>query len=141
MLAGCSKDWWTRGQPPSVDTLVSRSHLELIELRKQNKNTRETVAKASTRIEQALLKAFEISKNGGNNSQSKQYLEAATTSFIALEGKLSIGSRAAYGELAGQLRNFVGSKTTPSPEAIGLFSARMFFFLGNELTVPKPSFG
>ena len=61
--------------------------------------------------------------------------------MMELEGKLSVGSRAAHNELNGQLRTLIehaekGDKTDVA--ALGLYTARVQAFLANELSVPAP---
>lgn len=68
----------------------------------------------------------------------------ARDSFMKMEGLISIGSRAAFSELSGQLRKFTNSAKegqAVNPEAFGLFHARTQFFLARELMVPPPNFG
>ena len=68
-------------------------------------------------------------------------LEEAAQAMLDLEGKLSVGSRAAYGELAGQLRVFADSASSgqvPNHSAFGLFASRTYKFLASELQVPPP---
>ncbi len=139
-FSACTEYWWSRGKPPSTKALVDRSQGELKELIAAHQGTRVAVAKVSNEIESALSQALE-SANSGNIGQMKQHLEAARVSFQTLEGKISIGSRAPYGELAGQLRNFINNSGSTNPNSLALFVARTYFFLGNELTVPAPTFG
>jgi len=58
-----------------------------------------------------------------------------------MEGLLSLGSRVAGGELAGQLRTFI-NKSANSEEidlpALRLFTARTVYFFQRELPMPKP---
>ena len=140
---GCNEYWRTRGQPPSVDKLLERSQERLTESRMLHEAERVEVSKISTQIEGALTSALKQVESS-DNSVLLGSLQEASDSFIALEGKVSIGSRAALGELSGQLRRFSNQASQGEPlqkSAFGLFTARTMFFLANELSVPAPNFG
>lgn len=144
LLSGCSEYWWTRGQPPSVATLLSRSQSKLEAARSARAGVREEVAQISTSLEKALLQAVEAVEKDGSKRDLAVSLTSAREAMMDLEGKLSIGSRAAYGELSGQLRRFLqvlaaGGDIEYAP--FGLYTARTLSFLANELTVPAPTFG
>ncbi len=145
-LSACNEYWRTRGQPPSVQTLIERSQTRLSEAREQNETNRTELSLLSKKLEKSLLavaKNLETSE-ASEDGRLLNSLSEASEHFMALEGKVSIGSRAALGELAGQMRAFseTASKGDAlAPKAFGLFSARTMFFLANELSVPGPNFG
>lgn len=145
-LSACNEYWRTRGQPPSVQKLLERSQSRLSEAREENETSRTELSLLSKKIEKSLLavaKSLE-SAEAKENGQLLKSLSEASDNFIALEGKVSIGSRAALGELAGQMRTFsetASQGNSLAPKAFGLFTARTMFFLANELSVPGPNFG
>ncbi|MCB0324459.1 MAG: hypothetical protein KDD69_12845 [Bdellovibrionales bacterium] len=144
LLSGCSEYWWTRGQPPGVEQLVARSQQRLHDARQARSAAREDVAAASERVEKSLLTTLEIVAQDARDGRVLEQLQSATDGFLALEGKLSVGSRAAYGELAGQMRSFSQAASEGKgigQSTFGLFTARTLFFLANELRVPPPSVG
>ncbi len=143
--------WWQRGQPPGVETLVERSSNRLGQALLSSGGEREDVAGIAKQLQATLEGIYSTNTNpsSSNPSQKKHLaldisLEQAKTSFLELEGKLSIGSRAAFGELSGQLRRFVKKAEAENQfnyDAFGLFAARTMFFLSRELVVPAPNFG
>ncbi len=143
-LSGCSEYWWTRSQPPSSAALVERSRTQLQSAITERGKDRAPVADVAKGIETSLSKAISSVKNGSSSSDTRTALLESENGFISLEGKLSIGSRAAYGELSGQLRGLIAkveNKESVDASALQLFSARTFFFLADELQVPAPNFG
>lgn len=146
-LSACSEYWWTRGQPPSVESLVSRANDRLERALASNSESRAQLAPLAKDIKTELLSAFQIlafDSNLRENSQLIAHLEKAREDFINLEGKLSFGSRPAYGELSGQFRAFEGTispddRSKLSFSSFGLFVSRTLFFLANELSVPAPA--
>ena len=139
-FSGCA-DWWSRGQPPSVETLISRKKSQLISTRKVRGTERKKVADISVKIETDILKTLSASSNAASSEESLAGLLKLREHFMALEGIVSVGSRAALGELSGQLRRFTeNARNDRAPEypAFGLFAARTFSFLENELVVPAP---
>jgi hypothetical protein len=149
IFCGCTEYWWTRGQPPSVENLISRSRAKLLEARGSRADARRNVSRISQDLEKSLLAAVLVIQREDPEGSSPQAellesLESAANAFIALEGTVSIGSRAALGELSGQMRSFATLASQGKPlafPAFGLFTARTLFFLANELSVPAPSFG
>ncbi len=144
-LPGCSEDWWTRGQPPSVDTLINRSQGRLKAAISSRRSERGRAAELSANIEEALSSAIQAAKEG-KNTVTVASLEKAKSAFVDIESQLSIGSRPAYAELSGELRRLVSVTTSGTAQAqapafrvVGLFVARTFFFLENELTMPQPA--
>lgn len=138
-LSGCTEYWWQRGQPPGVEKLLKRSQERLASSLTSGATQRPDVAPVAEQIQTSLNAALSAVAKG---EDAKGHLSGAADAFLALEGKLSPGSRPAYGELSGQLRVF-NAGAPGSPEdvsaALGLFAARTFFFLSNELTVPYSS--
>lgn len=141
---GCSEYWWTRGQTPSVKTLVTRAESDFENAKSRFSTTRPDLFPAAAEIRDALTGALAIAERGGGTRQVATLVEACINDFVQLEGKLSIGSRAAFGELSGQLR-VIATNATEGKDIeyapLGLFTARTLFFLANELSVPQPAFG
>ena len=142
---GCTEYWWSRGKAPSVHKLVERAELRLNQRVSEQSTVRPNVAKLGTQIRTQMTGILETLKQDSSPDES---LSAAfnelRASFIKLEEKLSIGSRAAYGELSGQLRSWHDKLKNSEPvsqEAFGMFTARTLFFLANELEVPAPILG
>lgn len=142
VLTGCTEYWWTRGQPPAVNTLITRSHTRLQEALKQHQSTRSELVPVVNEIESSLTNSL-ASLEQGSPTDTAAALEKAKQAFMQLEGKLSIGSRASYGELSGQLRVLASAENAkqPDPGALGLFTARTYFFLANEFAMAPPTFG
>lgn len=140
-VTGCSEYWWTRGQPPSVETLIGRSQERLETALTTHAAARSDIAPSARELQQSLLDAVNTIKNG---DPADAALARCREHFMALENRLSVGSRAPYGELAGQLRAFANSSqagTNLEYHSFGLFAARTLFFLANELSVPAPVVG
>jgi len=96
----------------------------------------------SEALERSLLESYALLTRKGPQQELEAALDRTADLFITLEGTLSIGSRAAYGELAGQLRNIitgVEERNRIREDAFGLFAARTLTFLASELGVPGPS--
>ena len=140
-MIGCSEYWWQRGQPPSVDTLLVRSSENLKQAEEKFAAKRADVLSSFRELDTTLDKVVDLARKSADQSTVAPALETLSLNFIGLEGKLSIGSRAALGELSGQLRSFVEDsaqkKHLPFP-AVGLFAARTKNFLASELSVPPP---
>jgi len=145
-VLGCSDYWWSRGQAPGVSQLLERSETRLNDSLGKNSSSRPLLSPVASQVSAGLKKSLadldaiseDMPKGAGAN------MTALKQSFMQMEGLLSIGSRAAYGELAGQLRTFSGALSSGKkvdPKAFGLFAARTKFFLANELSVPAPNFG
>lgn len=149
---GCTDYWWSRGQPPGVNQLLEKSEARLNESLSTHSSSRPVLSPLASKVSIELKKSLSSLDNlekpaGASSQQSKLAVANMTTlkqSFMELEGTLSIGSRAAYSELSGQLRGFarsVESGQAVDPKAFGLFAARTTFFLASELKVPAPNFG
>ena len=145
--SACSEYWWTRGQPPAVSTLLKRQQETLEASLDQYAEQRPALAKSSKEVQLKLLAILESGAKGQTQSLPEQF-SALVGIFHSLEAEVSFGSRAAISELSGQLRAFstaAAASGSPAaemrldPEAFGLFSARTFAFLANELKVSAPS--
>lgn len=142
--SACSEYWWSRGQASTVPQLIERNQAKLATARSERAEFRNEVAVISEPIEKDLLAAQDLLVRNSSQDQLAVHLRAAGESFMKLEGKLSIGSRAAFGELTGQLRGFqqgLSQGHPPTADAFGLFTARTLGFLASELSVPAPNFG
>ena len=134
-LSSCTEYWWTRGQPPSVSELLSQSQSRLENAISTSDSANATV-KMSKDIENGLLKVVSSLEEKNSVSEVRSSLYSLANNFYALDGNLTMGSRAAYGELSGQLRSFVSkieNGSVPSPQTFGLFTARTLNFLASEL--------
>jgi len=133
-------EYWDRGQPPSVDTLYKNAKQRLALQIQERSEQRSDLAPQAAVIDKVLEKANMQLKNG-NIPALITTLEEARDNFVSIETSLSIGSRAPYGELAGQLRHIIGEvqkgKKT-NPNALGLWSSRTISFLARELEVASP---
>jgi hypothetical protein len=141
--SGCSEYWWTRGQPPSVKQLVQRHKMRLAQARKENKYERDDFIILSDSLAGSLEQIY-LSIGSKNKAEVLTLLEQSQRDLIALEGQVSIGSRAALGELSGQFRgfqNFADNGQLLDKNSFGLFTARALSFLANELSVPSPTYG
>ena len=145
-LSACNEYWWTRGQPPSAKELVLRAEDRFNLSINERAQTRADFAPSAQKLKSSLLQTLEASyKNdkSKNDNSLKESVKATEMSFIELEGKMSIGSRAAYGELCNQIRAFASKADAGEnvdPSAFELFTSRSIFFLANELKVPAPTF-
>ncbi len=140
-IPGYGGYWWQRGQPKSVSQLLTESQGKLDAALTASAAERKEIVPAAKGIRESLSKAAELSRGGRPATEVVAQISAAEQQMIQLEGRLSVGSRAAYGELASQLREFAseaqGGQET-SFAAFGLFTARTFVFLANELSMPPP---
>ena len=140
--SGCTEYWWTRGQPPSVSEMIAKAQTKLTATRKKYGTHREKVGAASEQIELSLHQAVVLVQGKGTTAEVAEQLSVAEQAFIELDTNVSMGSRAALGELSGQLRRLsknVNSGTMPEFTNIGLFTARTLSFLASELEMPKPT--
>lgn len=143
-FSGCDFEYWTtRGQPPSVEELLTRAQSNLDRAQQERGSVRAELAPISSQLRDALLGAAQNLKGDGNRESVLAQIEKARSGFKALEGKVSIGSRAALGQLSGQLRALSVQAKAGELDyaAFGLFSARTFNFLAGEFEVPAPAFG
>jgi hypothetical protein len=139
-LSGCDVDyWWSRGKPPTSEKLLSLSHSKLDDI--LTSTVRSEVKGDVARLEKLLVDTHSGLKQGVAGDKLKGNLAAIRDSLYGLEGRLSYGSRPAYGELVGQLRGFediAKENGTVDTNVFTLYSARVFFFLSDELGVPAP---
>lgn len=138
----CNEYWRSRGQPPSVAQLMQRSQAHLSEQVKVRAEARPELARIAQNIEKSMLAMF--SDGTLKKEAVQEQLASVQKDFLSLEGKVSIGSRAAFGELSAQLRGFVGQAAKGGEvdyAALGLFTSRVIRFFGNEMMVPGPEFG
>ena len=143
-LNACTEYWWSRGQAPGVGDLIIRSQERLDENLSLYGSERNEFAGLAVETRQSLKNALNAIENNESSSSLITKLEIAESKLMGLEGKVSVGSRAPYGELCGQLRAFSSSAKegkNPTAKAFGLFTARTTFFMANELSVPAPNFG
>lgn len=123
-FSSCTDYWWSRGQAPAVEELLSRSERKLDNAVIEHSTRRKEFAAIAEEVKLALLGSIE----------DRSKVSSANKSFLKLEGRISYGSRPAYGELSGQLRVFEnksGTKNFPK-EAFTLYVSRVFDFLANE---------
>lgn len=133
-------DYWDRGQPPSVATLYERSKAQLAEQVEKRAEFRQDITPQVLTMSKALDQANH-QLSSGNIPAIVASLEEARGALVAVESSLSIGSRAPYGELTGQLRHVIaavrnGEKLDAS--ALRLLSSRLTFFFARELQVASP---
>ncbi|MDD2942176.1 MAG: hypothetical protein PHC51_04335 [bacterium] len=141
-LGACSEYWWTRGQPPAPSTMLSRAQTNLSSAREEFGESRADIAEISVRYEESMRSMLDsISKNSAL-SETISNLQSTQKIFAELEGHLSIGSRAAFGELSAQLRKLAHDISKPdaqtSLQTYDLFASRSFAFLARELATPAP---
>ena len=129
--SACNEYWWTRGQAPSPSEL----------LKKASSRVSETHSESSYKREEIYTVAKSIIDSISNSSEySVETLSSVEENFRTLEGKLSFGNRAPFGELHGQLKNFINNKNkNANTEALTLYFARVLFFLSSEMKVPAPN--
>jgi len=144
-VPGYGHYWWQRGQPKSPAELYTQMGEKLQSSVEQYKNARPDIAAAAADIRGALNAAYGALDTGSDAAAIAANLTKVEDSWMGLEGKLSVGSRAAYGELAGELRAFTEKlhngqdpKDEAFRESLRLYSARVYSFLANEITVPAP---
>ena len=138
LSTACTEYWWTRGQPPSVATQLSKAEEKLSNAIAERGDERKNIRDISNKIRSSLNQALAKVEKKQNPEKD---LAATKKSFMSLEGKIAVTSRAPYGELSGQLRAFdKANKNGKMPEyrALGLFTARTLSFLASELSVSAP---
>jgi len=139
-LTGCDVDyWWSRGKPPTSEKLLSLSNSKLDDqlVATSRAEVKDDVAK----LRKHLVDTHSGLTQGVAGDKLKGSLGAIRDSLYGLEGRLSFGSRPAYGELLGQLRGFeeiARESGTVDTNVFTLYSARVLFFLSDELGVPAP---
>lgn len=147
-IPGYNDYWWQRGQPKSTAQLLEISRGKLIANLSAFSTARPDIAPDAEAIQTSLTSAYDVLSgvhSGGKKGDVSTQLAKTEERFIEIEAKLSIGSRPAYGELAGQLRVFSqklrGGQDVSDEgfrEAFGLYTSRVLAFLANELSVPAP---
>jgi len=139
-LCGCDLDyWWSRGQPPSSTNLLFRSQKQLEE--NLSSTARADVKGEATQLRDALRDVHGDLSKGNGGARLQEGLAKVNTALSALEGKISWGSRAPYGELIRQLQGFrkeAAESGTVDKNVFSLYSARTLFFLASELSVDAP---
>lgn len=138
-LPGWGGYWWQRGQPKSVGQLLEQSTERLADAVGKYQTSREELVPVSANIEKTLQTTLTNLRN--KNSNVAEDFSKTESALIELEGKLSVGSRSAYGELASELRAFTEKAKSGAEipaDAFELYNARILFFLANELSMPKP---
>lgn len=140
-FCGCSEYWWTRGHPKSTTELLTSAQQKLELALSKADNSRPELVPLSKNISNSFLEALEASRKKANQNEIIARLSQVEMAMLELEGKLSVGSRAAYGELSAALRavvNDAGDGKPPVNGAFTLLTARTLNFLSNELSVPAP---
>jgi hypothetical protein len=144
-IPGYNGFWWNRGQPKSVAELLSNSQDKLTAALKNSESSRAELVPLARGLEQQLLDTRNKLLSSGTQQDMQTELTKTEHAMMTLEGKLSVGSRAAYGELAGELRTFSekvqAGQQLDDPDfrsAFSLYTARTLSFLANELSVPAP---
>ncbi|MBP9838023.1 MAG: hypothetical protein KBC84_04850 [Proteobacteria bacterium] len=140
-LPGYGGYWWQRGQPKSVEILHQEATTKFAQTVVEYQTDRAEIAQTTQEIEKHYQNILIGLKEKKDSSALQKEVADAMQAMMGLEGKLSVGSRAAYGELAGQLRIFamkIKSGEDFSVDAFGLHTARTLNFLSSELSMPKP---
>ena len=139
-LTGCDLDyWWSRGKPPTSNKLISLSSAKMD--KRFNKSDRNEVKEDFSKIKALLTATHDGLGQGVHGDKLKSNLSQLKSMLAGLEGKLSFGSRPPYGELVGQLRGFqqiANESGTVDVDVFSLYTARVFFFMADELSVPAP---
>lgn len=147
---GYGGEWWTRGQVRSPQELLNNSRQLLQGRMEEFKAARPEIAPLAAQVEKSLSTAYSSLESGRSGESISPELQKAAQAMLDMEGKLSIGSRAAHGELCGELRTFeqkvrglatneAGTNNDLIRNAFGTYAARAFSFLANELSVPAPA--
>ncbi len=141
-LQGCDTNyWWSRGQPASVETLVNRFDAKF-ETALSSRSTERADVAPTMKTVASEMKSILVSLDSANKSDGViGHLVSARAGMMALEGKLSIASRAAHNELNGQLRAIIEQADKKQPldgNAFRLYTARLLSFFTDELSVPAP---
>lgn len=144
-LPGYGGYWWQRGQPKSVSQLLAHAQEKLTGNLQAFGGKRPELVEPAKTMNEVLNSVVSGLAGGESKDAIAKKLSNATNVWFLLEGQLSVGSRAAYGELASEMRNFsrraaMGENLQDDKfrESLGLFSMRVFSFLANELSVPAP---
>lgn len=139
-LTGCDLDyWWSRGKPPTSEKLLSLSSSKLDD--QLSVTNRAEVKESISQLQKLLSDTHSGLTQGVAGDKLKGNLASIRESLYGLEGRISFGARPAYGELVGQLRGFeeiAKQSGTVDSNVFTLYSARVFFFLSDELGVPAP---
>ena len=141
LFCSCTDYWWSRGQAPSVEKQLKKSQDKLVLAIDNFGPRRKELLGTANDLNKALLNSLVTLKNKPDNKQElSNYLETVEESFVNLEGKINVTSRAPYGELSGSLRAFVmqlNEGNSIDRHAFGLFASRIFSFLASELELPE----
>jgi len=139
-LSSCDVDyWWSRGKPPTSEKLLNLSQSKFDAI--VSSTSRNEVKADFIKLQKLLADTHSGLKQGVAGDKLKSNLVALTEAMYSLEGRISWGSRAPYGELLGQLRGFENIAQingTVDTNVFTLYTARVYFFLSDELAVPAP---
>ena len=138
---GCSEYWWSRGKAKTPEMLLAAGRERLAGIQANPPYVRSDIAQSVADIRCSLEMAVADVETSQDDGTAAAELIGFREDFRKLEGKLSIGSRAAYGELSGQLRGMITAAEKgqrPEKEAFALYASRVMFFLADELAVPMP---
>lgn len=142
-LTGCDRYWWTRGQPPSSEELLSRATAGFDEQVTISNESRKDIAQTTKDLRDHLITASKHVSRPENLRPLREELATVEDLFNQLQQRVSIESRAPIAELSGQLRA-IQTKSEKGevvePAVFELFASRTLFLLANELTVPPPPF-
>ena len=138
-LTACSDESWSRGQAPSVSTLIQSANQRLSKTIDRDPAGRPELGSISKNIQASMVAALDVAKRRGPHRELSDKLTQAQKHLLKLEDMLTPGSKPAYGELSGQLRttladNASGRRITYA--RLGLLTARTLSFLADELNIP-----
>ncbi|MBL7662042.1 hypothetical protein JNK13_04735 [bacterium] len=141
-LASCDTNyWWSRGQAPSVDTLLKRNYDQFSSALSNTSYKTNPLIPLAKQVELAMTNLFSSLQSEADAKTLSSKMDQVLDAYMNLEGKLSPGSQPPYGELSSQLRSMSdkllrGEKV--SAATFGLFVARSYKFLASELSLPQP---
>lgn len=139
LTTGCSEYWWSRGQPPRPQDLITRSVHTFREVQARRHNARPVFLAKAEALERNLLEAVVALKRPsatGDQGDLRLSIAKVQDSFAELEGSLSFPSRPAYGELMRQSLAYldkIKGGEVPYPPTFEMFAARTINFLAREM--------
>lgn len=140
-VPGMGGYWWQRGQPRSPQKQLALADERLSESISKNSAARKDVEASFNELTKSLDATLSDVTAKKPADQIAANLLTLEKQYLAVSGKLSIGSRPAFAELGSQLRAMQESYAGGNPvsiEAVTLYTARTKMLLASELNMQAP---
>ena len=140
-IPGMGGFWWERGQPRSPQNQLVLAEDRLNKSLSKNGAGRKDVEASFNELTKTLDATVSDVSSNKPTDQIEAHLLTLEKQYLAVSGKLSIGSRPAFAELSSQLRSIHDSYAGGTPvdvEAVKLYAARTKMLMASELKMQPP---